>query len=546
MAEAQETSQGMRAVDPGGPLQGTGESFIPAPQRRGFGRVRTELPPGIRRTADATLGRAGEGQAREPPRGAGPRGIAGDREIRGGSRSTLPPGFNRFMKEKKSAKTVSMNFGMFAELPEPASFHAWLKKQNMLGQQEQEKQVEWVDRNIFSKKFLVNMKHEQGAEWLSQEFGEGRDWLDPDTGTTHRIIATWEGQSWKQLIIRGIDPHTAETTVKQVFSQYGEQRQLQFLEMDGIRYNQASLQVKVKEDAELPVFIFAQGGKGVVERWEVDYRGKPRTVCYRCFQEGHIKQRCNSRPVSWKQLSVPGGRPGSYAQVAKRQLTQEELEGYGLEEGRQRDEEEAARLRQQEEQDLEEQGSGEAVAGRLHQPQQAAQKEAPVVEKELEAAQVTEDQEAEEEGKELEAPQVVKDKETEVVGKKLEATEVVKDQEAKHQKPEENHKKTERTKEEKEIRKQKLHHLLEEVLRVQNKAKELDLQEDIKDITKLASSSKVDLKTLERELRKLEKKISGKKERNSRKRPPGSSPLTSQPVTSKARDRSGSKEVRSQ
>ena len=49
-------------------------------------------------------------------------------------------------------------------------------------------------------------------------------------------------------------------------------------------------------DVELPVFIFAQArradtGQEEMERWELDFRGRPR-VCYSCFKTGHLRQGC--------------------------------------------------------------------------------------------------------------------------------------------------------------------------------------------------------------------------------------------------------------
>ena len=66
-----------------------------------------------------------------------------------------------------------------------------------------------------------------------------------------------------------------------------------------------------------------------------------------------------------------------------------------------------------------------------------------------------------------------------------------------------------------------LHSWLHVKLRVQTKAAEYGLKEDIQDITQLASSSKVNLKTLEKELMKLEKNIFEKKERAAGKGPLG-------------------------
>ncbi len=54
-----------------------------------------------------------------------------------------------------------------------------------------------------------------------------------------------------------------------------------------------------------------------MERWEIDYRGRPR-VCYGCYRPGHNRRQCKEL-VTFNQLSVPGGVKGSYAQVVRRQ-----------------------------------------------------------------------------------------------------------------------------------------------------------------------------------------------------------------------------------
>ena len=89
------------------------------------------------------------------------------------------------------------------------------------------------------------MKEEQGAEWLEQEFRGGRDWTDQTTGTIIKIRARWEGQLWKEVVIRGINPQTLVTKGGEVFAEYGEVREINFIEMDNVKYDQASLHVRV-------------------------------------------------------------------------------------------------------------------------------------------------------------------------------------------------------------------------------------------------------------------------------------------------------------
>jgi hypothetical protein len=272
----------------------------------------------------------------------------------GGGRSTLPQEILRMMRRKASAKVVAMDFGGFLKIPEPAELHRWLKELGLLTQVEEVKKIDWVGRNEYERKVLVHMKEMQGAEWLEQDFSGGKDWTDQTTGTIIKIRARWEGQLWKDVVIRGINPQTLVTKVSEVFAEYGEVRKVSFLEMDGVRYDQASLQVRVREDAELPVFIFAQArgadtGQEEMERWELNFRGRPR-VCFSCFRTGHLRQRC-PQGVTFEALSASEGVRGTYARVVKGPQTQEQLDAASR-----RQERAAEELRLQEESDTITQG----------------------------------------------------------------------------------------------------------------------------------------------------------------------------------------------
>ena len=128
------------------------------------------------------------------------------------------------------------------------------------------------------------------------------------------------------MVIRGINLQTLVTKVQEVFAEYGEGRQVEFQEMDGVKYDQTSLQVRLRGDAVLPVFIFAKAmGAGIgmeeLERWELDFRGRPR-VCYSCFRTGHLRQQC---PQGVTRASLNEGAPNSYARVVRGPRTQEEM-----------------------------------------------------------------------------------------------------------------------------------------------------------------------------------------------------------------------------
>ena len=298
----------------GGDHGGEGD-FIPAPRSRGFGRLRINQLPGV----------PGGGRS-----GAGATGWAGGREGAGGRQggSELPSQIMRTLKEKRNRKTVSLNFMKFTELPEINQVHSWLKEQGLLNREDQDnpgRKVDWMERNIYAKKYFMHMMEEEGAEWMQRKFGEeGRDWIDPETGEVAKITAKWEGgPMWKQVVIKGIDPNTPVGVVEEVFSKYGEMKSFQYEELDGIRWNQATVLLRIKEDTPVPVFVFT-GSAESMERWEIVYRGRPR-VCYGCYRPGHNKRQCQEQ-VTIAQLNVPGGLKGSYAQVLMRQERREEPE----------------------------------------------------------------------------------------------------------------------------------------------------------------------------------------------------------------------------
>ena len=129
---------------------------------------------------------------------------------------------------------------------------------------------------------------------------------------------------WKEVLIKGINPNTPTEMVEEVFRKYGEVKELKFAEMDGIRYNEASLLVNTEEGTRIPVFVFASDQEGEFkERWEVVYRGRPR-VCYGCYQPGHNRGDCLNEQLTYEALR-DGGNNTSWAQVARGPGRQEQL-----------------------------------------------------------------------------------------------------------------------------------------------------------------------------------------------------------------------------
>ena len=308
--------------DPGG------GGFIPAPRPRGFGKGRLK---GV------------------PPVTGGQGGVGGDGGVRGGAlrgeggrgrQGGLPLSVKKMLDERKTKLVVSLNFHMFMDLPEVMNLHKWMKEEQLFGQEMRDdprKGIDWIESNQYAKKFYIHMKEEQGAAWLMGQYGEeGRDWVvNEETKETRRIMARWEGgPTWKELVIKGINPNTPQNVVKEVFGKYGELKELKFVELDGIRYNEASVLVKVEEGSQIPVFVFSTGDDGELkERWEVMYKGRP-NVCYGCYQPGHTRRDCHNQQVTFETLRDGGGE-ASWAQVAKGQrravvpAPERELEGDG-------------------------------------------------------------------------------------------------------------------------------------------------------------------------------------------------------------------------
>ena len=281
-----------------------GGGFIPAPRPRGFGRLK-EQPlntggPRREETGGRGVGEQGGGARGRPgadgsrqvqPEGGRQGGAEGGRQggAEGGRQGGgLPPHLRKMLRDKKSKKIVSFNFDKFVEIPEVKNLHTWMKEQQLLGQEMQEG-IDWIDRNQFAKKFYLHMKEEQGAVWLMEKYGEvGRDWINEEGGGVTKIMAKWEGgPTWKEVVIKGINPNTPKEVVEEVFRKYGQVKELKFVQMDGIRYNEASVLVNVEEGAEVPVFVFSSSADGdFKEMWEVVYRGRPR-VCFGCYRPGH-------------------------------------------------------------------------------------------------------------------------------------------------------------------------------------------------------------------------------------------------------------------
>ena len=163
------------------------------------------------------------------------------------------------------------------------------------------------------------MKDESAAEWLEQKFGdEGIAYYD-NNNEEFKIKARQMGEVWKTITVRGVTPVLPIQVIDQHFKQFGEVKDIRYVEKGklNVRSNKVTLKLKIDEGKQLPVFIWNKLKEGYYERWEVSYYGSPK-VCLQCFQIGHLKRECGDLgptitqiiqgEVTWAQV-LGGKRP---------------------------------------------------------------------------------------------------------------------------------------------------------------------------------------------------------------------------------------------
>ena len=264
---------------------------------------------------------------RAPPGGAGGGRQGGMR------RSFLPPAIRRQLVERKrEGSVVALDFGVFMEIPYVNDFIEWMVEMKF---ETPDIGLEKVERQAYDKKFYLTMENEDKLKNILDSFGEeGKEWTDKESGRKVRIMAAREGETWVPVTVMGVSNDTGDDEIKNVFQAFGEVKDIEFVRIGRVKFNEANLLVKVKDGAVLPVFVFSHGVPGhpeQVDRWELMYEGRP-LVCYKCFQSGHTRQRCTGQQVTLSDLCSDtrpdlseGGVPGSYAQVVRSAVSKESV-----------------------------------------------------------------------------------------------------------------------------------------------------------------------------------------------------------------------------
>ena len=292
------------------------DGFQPVRGRRKGRLKRDPLPPGTGATAASS-------QASRGPNQPAPGRVWDHHRGQGGG---LPDGIRRKLnRRRKVPNSVSLSFDKFIEIPSSRDVGSWLVNKG-LGVD-----VKRVHRSEFDKRFYLQFdKEEEGVKFMEEVGEQGKEWKDEETGEVVMIKARQEGEQWIPVTISNIDPDTPRQEIEDHFKPMGEVKDLEFAKVGNIELDEVNLKVKLKEEVIMPAFLVVRGVPGddlAVDRWELDYPGKP-MVCYRCYNSGHRKRDCRNPTVPLEALLsrtdfTEGGVKDSYAQVVRSQAAAE-------------------------------------------------------------------------------------------------------------------------------------------------------------------------------------------------------------------------------
>ena len=138
-------------------------------------------------------------------------------------------------------------------------------------------EIDYFEREVIEKKYYVCMKDENGAQWMEQKFGNEGIYYYDENNEEIQIGAKQMGDIWKTITVRGVTPTIPTQVIEQHFQQFGEVKDINYVTNGklNVRSNKVTLQLKIDEGKQLPVFIWNELKEGFYERWELFLHWKP-------------------------------------------------------------------------------------------------------------------------------------------------------------------------------------------------------------------------------------------------------------------------------
>ena len=264
------------------------------------------LPPG--RGGGLPPGRGTEGGGGGRKQGGEVENGEGEMRRRMVHNNRLPQEiFNGLRFRQKNRLMIQLSFEKVPAFPDEEAFWKWFGKSTGIDKDKEDEEVmdivDYFEREMIERKYYVCFKNEEGADWVEQNFSEeGLLYNDVNHGD-HNIKVRRMGDMWKTISVRGVSPTTPIEEVKDLFLQYGDVKDVKFLEWGKmkVKCNRITLKLKLEQGKKLPVFIYKPIKQGFYARWEISYPGSPK-VCLLCFEEGHLRRECVNQGPTMTQI----------------------------------------------------------------------------------------------------------------------------------------------------------------------------------------------------------------------------------------------------